>query len=1165
MKSKPQNTSSPFAVVINDDPTQIKVLSGLLLKVGINPRAFTAAEAALAEMTANDGALPALIVTDLYMPGIDGWRFCRLLRSPEYAALNHIPILVVSGTFVGEEPDRIAADLGADAFLSSPVDGKRFGEQIRAILNKKQVQNPLRVLIVEDSRTISGMLKKAFAGHGYEADTALTFRAASDAFAKTAYDVAVLDYHLPDGTGDALLDAFRAARPDCVCIMMTIDPGPGLALDWMKRGAAAYLRKPFKPEYLIELCANARRERSLLRVQDLLELRTRELRESESQYRGVFAVTPDGVIVHDADGVILDANEAMAQRLEIPGKALLGRHIAEFITQENAANIGDNVQITLSGQSHVFETAYISASGKTIPAEVHERRIQWRNGQAVLSISRDMTRHKQAQEKLRESEEKYRTILENIEDGYYEVDLAGNFTFLNDSMCRILGYSSEEMIGMNNRHFTDKEHAKKLFKTFNEVYRTGQPTKEFDWQIVRKDGTKRYIEVSVSLHNNSSGKPIGFQGVSRDITERKQAEDALRQSEAKYRRIVETAIEGIVVLDCMARITFVNQQMASMLGYKIEELLGQKYESYFPEDELDDHYAQMSLREQGKGDIYERCFRRKDGGSLWTIISAKVIYDSEGRREGSFAMVSDITERKRAEKELINSEEKFRMLAESSAFAIMMHQGDNWIYANRAAEEISGYAEEELCSMHFWDIVHPDHRDMVKQSGHSRQQGQVMPRAYEFKIITKDGVEKWVSLTGNPIQYEDKPTALISVTDITERRQAEVEKDKLATQLEHSQKMESIGRLAGGVAHDFNNMLSVILGYSEMAINQVGPGHQLNRHLTQIRNAAQRSAELTQQLLAFARKQTVAPRVLDLNETIESMLKMLQRLIGEDIQLQWHPKADLWQINVDPSQIDQILANLCVNARDAIADVGKIVIETENSTIETDYCESHPGFLPGEYLRLAVSDDGCGMDKETLDKLFEPFFTTKETGKGTGLGLATVYGIVKQNNGFVNVYSEHGQGTTFTIYLPRHKGKGGQKRPEAPVMPTARGHETILLVEDEPAILEITTTMLEHQGYTVRAAGTPGDAIRLAREHTGEIDLLVTDVVMPEMNGRDLAKNILSLYPQIKRLFMSGYTANVIAHHGVLDEGVYFIQKPFSIKDLAAKVREALDGNENPL
>ena len=371
--------------------------------------------------------------------------------------------------------------------------------------------------------------------------------------------------------------------------------------------------------------------------------------------------------------------------------------------------------------------------------------------------------------------------------------------------------------------------------------------------------------------------------------------------------------------------------------------------------------------------------------------------------------------------------------------------------------------------------------------------------------------------------------------------------------------MESVGRLAGGVAHDFNNMLSVIIGNTDMAQEEVEPGLPLYENLAEIRKAADRSANLARQLLAFARKQTVSPKVIDLNETVSGMTNMLRRLIGEDIDLVWVPGDTVWQIKMDPSQIDQVLANLCVNARDAIADVGNITIETGSAVFDEAYCIDHPDFAPGDYILLAVSDNGCGMDAHTLENIFEPFFTTKEIGKGTGLGLAMVYGIVKQNNGFVNVYSEPEYGTTFRIYLPRYQAESALSPKTTIETSSGQGYETILLVEDEPAILNMTTKMLEKIGYHVMAARTPGEAIRLAQESIVEISLLLTDVVMPEMNGRDLAKAILTLFPNLRCLFMSGYTANVIAHHGVLDKGVNFIQKPFSREQLGKKIRESLD------
>jgi CheY-like chemotaxis protein len=361
------------------------------------------------------------------------------------------------------------------------------------------------------------------------------------------------------------------------------------------------------------------------------------------------------------------------------------------------------------------------------------------------------------------------------------------------------------------------------------------------------------------------------------------------------------------------------------------------------------------------------------------------------------------------------------------------------------------------------------------------------------------------------------------------------------------------------VAHDFNNMLGVILGHSELAMKRLDASNPIHTSLKSIHTAAERSADLTRQLLAFARKQTIAPKVLNLNQTIEGMVKMLTRLIGEDIDLAWRPGKNLGAIKMDPSQIDQILVNLCVNARDAIGDTGKVTIETNTATFDAAYCAMHADFVPGEYVLLAVSDNGCGMHPETVSRLFEPFFTTKDTGKGTGLGLATVYGIVRQNNGFINIYSELGQGTTFKVYLPLHATTIEQTPQTGTVESAVLGHETILLVEDDSMHLEITKHMLETLGYTVFPAATPDEAIRIAGTLDGKIHLLMTDVIMPEMNGKDLNRNMLSLDPNLKCLFMSGYTANVIAHHGVLDVGIHFVQKPFSMNDLAEKLREVLE------
>ena len=520
----------------------------------------------------------------------------------------------------------------------------------------------------------------------------------------------------------------------------------------------------------------------------------------------------------------------------------------------------------------------------------------------------------------------------------------------------------------------------------------------------------------------------------------------------------------------------------------------------------------------------------------------------------SLKMWSLIQSRRQNEESLRESNERFSAAFNNAPIMMSISTLEDGTYldVNRQFEQVSGFSREESIGKSSVELglLTASDRALLKEK--MLQNGRI--NDYELITHTKSGQEKLCKYWGELISFAGQKRLLSIALDITEHR-------KVEQQLLQAQKMESVGRLAGGVAHDFNNMLTVILGYAELGLMHLDPSHPVCTSLKEISKTAQRSADLTRQLLTFARKQTVVPKVLDLNSTVAEMLKMLQRLIGEDIHLVWQPAPGLWQVRMDPSQLDQILANLCVNARDAIDDTGRITIETENKTIDTQYHAVNPDALPGEYVRLTVSDDGKGMDKETVLHIFEPFYTTKELGKGTGLGLATVYGAVRQNNGFINIYSEPGQGTAFSIYLPRdtENARGAASRALANIAAAPRGQETILLVEDEPAILNLASVMLEEQGYTVLKAVTPGEAIRLAREHPGEIHLLMTDVIMPEMNGRDVARNVQRLHPHIKCLFMSGYTADVIAHHGVLDDGVHFIQKPFSLLTMAATVRDVLD------
>ncbi len=503
----------------------------------------------------------------------------------------------------------------------------------------------------------------------------------------------------------------------------------------------------------------------------------------------------------------------------------------------------------------------------------------------------------------------------------------------------------------------------------------------------------------------------------------------------------------------------------------------------------------------------------------------------------------------------------------SPAVAFVWKNAPGWPveFASANVERMFGWAARQFTSgeVSYQAVIHSEDVDRVNAEVETVAGD---PKASEiihapYRIVRRDGLVRWVEDITTISRAEDGSVIKFDgiLLDITERKEAEEAQKGLQEQLVQSQKMESVGRLAGGVAHDFNNMLSIILGNTEMLLEDMDSEDPRTASLQEIKKGAERSTELTRQLLAFARKQTIAPRILDLNETLEGMLNMMRRLIGEDIDLTWLPGSGLWPVKMDPSQLDQILANLCVNARDSIASVGMVTIETGNVSFDERYCSYHSGSHPGDYVMLAVSDNGRGMDKDVVDRIFEPFFTTKGVGGGTGLGLATVYGIVKQNDGLINVYSEPGEGTTFKVYFPRHFAVAEPAEIRAAVREDVGGAETILVVEDEKAILDMTKIMLQRLGYNVLAASNPDEAIQVGESFAGEIHMLITDVVMPDMSGRDLADTLLRSSPGMKTLFMSGYTANVIAHHGVLEEGVQFINKPFTKRDLAAKVREVLD------
>lgn len=728
-------------------------------------------------------------------------------------------------------------------------------------------------------------------------------------------------------------------------------------------------------------------------------------------------------------------------------------------------------------------------------------------------------------------------------------DLKGVFIYANQAFVSLWGFNNvSEVLGRSAVAFLGPPG--EVTEVISHVLEHGSWSGEMSG--LRRDGTHFDAQVYANVFTDRSGRVAGMRASFVDLTDRKRVGEVLKQSEKRYRELFQNMSSGVVVYEVVDDgaefiIKDINSAGERIEGVKHEEVVGRRLTETFPGVtqlgllEVLQRVWRTGIPEHLSAGRYEddrRCGWREN--NVYKISAGEIV-----------AVYEDVTERKRAEDAL----RSFALAVENSsdAIGISTPEGRHY-YHNKVFGELFGeagecpqetlYADTQL-GFQILEIIKAGKTwtGEVKFRGREGQPLDILLRAYAIK----DDSGKILGLVGIH-------------TDITAAKRAEEDRSLLQAQLHHAQKMESIGRLAGGVAHDFNNMLMVIIGYAEMVLEQMDPADSFHASLLEIRQAALRSAKITSQLLGFARKQARMPVVLDLNEAIEGILMMLRRLIGENIEFVWTPRPDLWRVFMDPAQISQILTNLCVNARDAIDGVGKITVETDQTTLDKDFCTAQRESSPGDYVVFTVSDTGCGMDKKTLNSIFEPFFTTKDSTKGTGLGMANVYGIVKQNNGFITVASELGVGTSIKIYLPRCGGEPGKvETPRSQGVPSGAG-ETVLLVEDEPAILTMGRRLLERLGYRVLVAGLPGAALDLARNHEGEIQLLITDMVMPEMNGRVLAERILKLCPGMRVLFMSGYTSEHPVYEGVMDGGVNFLQKPFSVEELATKVHDLMGG-----
>ncbi len=658
---------------------------------------------------------------------------------------------------------------------------------------------------------------------------------------------------------------------------------------------------------------------------------------------------------------------------------------------------------------------------------------------------------------------------------------------------------------------------------------------------------------------DENGGVQGAVGAFIDITERKRAEAALEEREQHLRTILQTTQDAFYLVDTQGKLLDVNDAYCMMSGYTREELQQMRVSDLeYVEDaqEVAGHIRRIMSRGR---DRFETQHRRKDGQIL-DIESSVTFQDILGGRFVCF--LRDITEHKRAEQSLRESEERFRQVVEGAPVGMFIATDGLFRYLNQAALAMFGAQNpEQIAGQSVFARVHPDFHAAVSERARQLVEERKAVPFLEERYLRLDGTAFDVEVTAIPFVFAKRNGAIMFIHDITQRKLEDDKRVALEQQLRQAQKMEAVGRLAGGIAHDFNNVLMVIQSYAEMLQDGLPAFDSLRRNTQQIIQAADRAASLTRQMLAFSRKQILLPVVLDLNAVINDTAKMLKRIIGEDIEIQINSAESIWAIEADSDQIVQVLMNLSVNARDAMAHGGTLMINTGNITVEEGSVGRHAFISPGDYVRLSVADTGIGMSRELQGQIFEPFFTTKEVGKGTGLGLATVYGIVKQSGGYVWVDSELGQGSCFTIYLPRVKGAVA---PITPVEPESRprGTETILVTEDEDTLRDAICDYLKTLQYTVLAASSGQQALSVVAEHEGRIDLLLTDLVMPKMSGGELSQLLETLRPELKTIFMSGYADDAVLRHGIRDRGAAFLQKPFSLGALARKVRETLGSTE---
>jgi two-component system cell cycle sensor histidine kinase/response regulator CckA len=875
----------------------------------------------------------------------------------------------------------------------------------------------------------------------------------------------------------------------------------------------------------------------------------RRAKDVRERLEAVLESSDDAIIGKTLDGTITSWNPGAENLFGYSASEAMGKSIEMLLPPERANEESDLLARISRGKclDH-FETVRLQKDGKRVDVSLTISPIRDSGGVTVgaAMIARDITERKCAEEELRKSEERFnKAFCSNPLAISISTQAEGRYLDVNDAFLQILGYKRGDVIGHTASKLSFWAQPSQRMEMLELLGKNGRVT-EFRTQYKTSTGDHRETEVSAELIE-LEGQPCVL-AITRDITERMRSEKSLRE----YERVVEGLMDMIVVVDrdyryIIANRSFLNyrdMEREQVIGHRVDEVVEKEIFESVVKEKMDECFGGKVVQYELKYD-YPNLGERAVFASYFPIAGPTGI-------ERIACVLRDITEHKRAEEKLRKSEERFSKAFRQSPLAITISTEADGLYldANESFLKMTGHTREDVVGhttseMSFWAL--PSLRaDLLRQL---REGGSVTDRPMQFNSATAEIRE--AELSWEKIEIEGQPCLLAFMRDITETR-------RLEAQFLQAQKMEAVGRLAGGVAHDFNNMLSVIIGYSDLSMDLVEPESTLKRYLVQVKKASERAAALTRQLLAFSRQQIIFPRSLNLNDVVNNVSTMLLRMVGESISVSFQPTIPIGSIKADPGQIEQILMNLVVNARDAMPRGGKIIIETADAKLDDHYVSEHPGSQTGSHVVLAVRDTGCGMDDSTKSKIFEPFFTTKNIGQGTGLGLSTVYGIVTQSKGSISVDSEVGKGTTFKIYFPRIAAKAEELMQTQEIDDVISGSETILLVEDDESVRKVTASLLSSAGYRVIEANNAEKALEVMTASGPQIDLMLTDLIMFGQSGFDLFEQAKIIRPDLRTLFMSGYTGDLAILRGDFISERAFLSKPFTRLSLLKKVHSVL-------